>query len=407
MERVETLVVGAGQAGLATSFFLTHHEREHVVLERGRIGNTWRTERWDGFVLNTPNLATLLPGAEYDGDDPNGFAPLAEVVEYVEGYARSFGAPVREGVEITALRRFGSRYVAETPGGALEAENVVVATGAFQQPRPRVPGVASAPVELQLTTSEYRAPAQLPHGAVLVVGGGQSGCQISDELLDAGRRVILSVGRCPWFPRRYRGRDIVDWALELGMMDETVDSLPSPAARMSCNPPVSGNDGGHDCHPRWLAGRGATVVGRLEGVDGPVARFGSGVEETLAGGDAFVDELTARIDGYIASEGIDAPLPDERERGPANVADTPELDLSENGISTILWATGFRPDYAWIDLDVTDEHGWPVQDWGVSPHDGLYFVGVNWLHTRKSALLCGVGEDAGHVVSHLVGRGRT
>lgn len=404
MERVETLVVGAGQAGLATSYFLTLRGREHLVLERERVANTWRSERWDGFVLNTPNLATLLPGAEYDGDDPNGFAPLAEAIEYLEGYAQSLGAPVREGVNVTALRRSGHRYVAETEGGSYEAENVVVATGAFQQPRPRVPGAVRAPVELQLTTSEYRNPGQLPEGAVLVVGGGQSGCQISDELLSAGRRVYLSIGRCPWFPRRYRGRDIVDWALELGILDEPVDALPSPAARMGCNPPVSGNDGGHDCNPRWLAGRGATVVGRLEGVDGQVARFGPGVEESLAFGDEFVDELTAGIDGYLAEKGIEAPPPEASERGPSPIADTLELDLREHRVSTILWATGYRPAYGWIDLDVTDEYGWPAQRQGVSEHPGLYFVGVNWLHKRKSALLCGVGEDAEHVVSHLAAR---
>jgi putative flavoprotein involved in K+ transport len=187
-------------------------------------------------------------------------------------------------------------------------------------------------------------------------------------------------------------------------MDETVDSLPSPAARLACNPPVSGNGGGHDCHPRWLAGRGAVVLGRLAGVDGPLARFAPGVEETLAAGDAFVDELTTGIDRYLAGAGADAPAAEERDRGPSPLADVEEIDLREHGITTILWASGFRPDYRWIDLDVTDEYGWPVQEKGVSRHPGLYFVGVNWLHKRKSALFCGVGEDAEHVVSHLVGR---
>ena len=404
MERIETLVIGAGQAGLATSYFLTQHGREHVLLERGRIANTWRTERWDGFVLNTPNLAQLLPGAEYEGDDPDGFAPLADVIRYLEGYAGSFSAPVREHVSVTAVRRASDAYGVETESGPLEATNVVVASGAFQQARPRLPGTDTAPVELQLTTSEYRRPEQLPEGAVLIVGAGQSGCQIADELLGADRKVFLSVGTCPWFPRRYRGRDIVDWVLRLGLLDETVDSLPSPAARLGCNPPVSGNDGGHDCHPRWLAGRGATVVGRLEGIDGAVARFGRGLEETLAAGDAFVDELTSGIDSFVADSGIDAPEAEARDRGPSAVPEVPELDLREHEITAILWATGFRPSYGWIDLDVTDEYGWPVQDWGVSRHPGLCFVGVNWLHKRKSALFCGVGEDAEHVVSHLVAR---
>jgi putative flavoprotein involved in K+ transport len=177
--------------------------------------------------------------------------PLADALEYVAGYARSFGAPVHEHVDVSTLRETDGRYVLETAEGGYEASNVVIATGCFQQPRARVPGVESAPVELQLVTSEYRRPEQLPEGAVLLVGGGQSGCQIADELLASGRAVYLSAGRCAWFPRRHRGRDFLHWALEMGLLDETVDSLPSPAARLGCNPPISGNDGGHDCHPRW------------------------------------------------------------------------------------------------------------------------------------------------------------
>ena len=403
-EHIETVVVGGGQAGLAVSYFLTERGRDHVVLERGLVGNTWRTERWDGFVLNTPNLAQLLPGAEYDGDAPEAFAPLAEVIECLEGYARSFRAPVREHVNVRALRRAGERYTLEIDGAELEADNVVVATGAFQQPRPRLSGTDAAPVELQLTTSEYRRPEQLPGGAVLVVGAGQSGCQIADELLNTGRAVFLAAGSCAWLPRRYRGRDIVDWLLELGLMDEPVDLLPSPAARLACNPPVSGNDGGHDCHPRWLAGRGATVVGRLLGVDGAVARFAPGIEETLAAADAFVDEITSGIDRYVAEADIDAPEAEEQDRGPSPIVDTPALDLHEHGIATILWATGFRPDYGWIELPLADELGWPIQRDGVTEHPGLYVVGVNWLRKRKSALFCGVGEDASLVVSHLVAR---
>ncbi|HET8968211.1 MAG TPA: hypothetical protein VFN06_02145, partial [Gaiellaceae bacterium] len=264
--------------------------------------------------------------------------------------------------------------------------------------------VEAAVVE-HLTTSEYRRPEQLPDGAVLVVGGGQSGCQITDELLRSGRQVYLAIGRCGWFPRRYRGRDMLDWAADLGFLDQTVDTLPSPAARLACNPPISGNDGGHDCHPRWLGGRGAVIVGRLEGVEGSRATFARGVEETLGAGDAFASEIMGAIDEYVAGHGLVAPDAEPRETGVAHVPDTPELNLTEAGVASIIWAAGFRPDYSWIDLDVADEYGWPMQQRGVSPHDGLYFVGVNWLHKRKSALLCGVGEDAEHVVSTLVSRG--
>jgi putative flavoprotein involved in K+ transport len=404
VEHVDTIVIGAGQAGLAASYFLTELGREHLVLERGEVGETWRSSRWDGFYLNTPNWALQLPGAAYEGDEPDAFAPLADALDYVTGYAGSFGAPVREHVAVTALKRRGDVYLLETAHGAFEANNVVVATGSFQQHRARVVGVESAPVELQLVTSEYRRPEQLPEGAVLVVGGGQSGCQVSDELLASGRDVYLSAGRCAWFPRRLCGRDFLHWALELGLLDETVDSLPSPAARLGCNPPISGNDGGHDCHPRWLAGRGAVVVGRLAGVHGGVAHFEPGVEDTLAAGDQFAHAMMTRIDDFVAEHGLDTAGAEEHEPGPAPIADTPEIDLRERGITTILWASGFRPDYGWIDLDVTDEYGWPVQQRGVSVHPGLYFVGVNWLHKRKSALFCGVGEDAAHVISHLLVR---
>jgi putative flavoprotein involved in K+ transport len=404
MERVDTIVIGAGQAGLATSFWLTQNAREHLVLERGAVGETWRSRRWDGFCLNTPNWALQLPGAEYEGDEPDGFAPLAEAIAYIEDYARSFAAPVREDSAVTRLGRRGERYLVETNAGTFEASNVVVATGAFQLPRARVPGAESAPVELQLTTSEYRRPEQLPEGAVLVVGGGQSGCQIADELMQAGRAVYVAAGRCAWFPRRHRGHDFLHWAFEAGLLDETVNSLPSPAARLACNPPISGNDGGHDCHPRWLAGHGAILVGRFEGVGDGVARFAPGVEATLAAGDDFARTVVARFDAAIAERGLDAEDPEEHESGPTPIADTLEVDLHDAGIATILWASGFRPDYGWIDLEVADEYGWPVQRRGVSEHPGLYFVGVNWLHKRKSALFCGVGEDAEHLVAHLVAR---
>jgi len=403
-ERVETAIVGGGQAGLATSFFLGGLDREHVVLERGRVGETWRSERWDGFFLNTPRWTQRLPGFEYEGDDPDGFAPLVETIGDIEGYARSFAASVREGVTVTALRARDGGYALETSAGDLLASNVVLATGAFQRPTASAPGAESATVELQLHTSAYRSPAQLPDGGVLIVGSGQSGCQIADELLDAGRDVQLAVGRCPWLPRRYRGRDILRWLELTGVLDQTVADLPSPSARLACNPPVSGNDGGHDCHPRWLADRGARLTGRVARIEGSNVTVAPGLEESLAFGDAFVAEIERTIDEHIAREGLDAP-----EAGPARgpwppVVETGELDLAAAGITTILWATGFGPDYSWVDLPLVDGDGWAVQERGVTEYPGLYVVGLNWLHKRKSALFCGVGEDAEHVARHLAAR---
>ena len=402
-ERVDTVIVGAGQAGLATSSFLTQHGVEHVVLERGRVGETWRSERWDGFYLNTPNWTLQLPGGEYAGDRPDEFMPRAGIIEYLEGYAATVRAPVRENVVVERLAARDGGFTLETSGGPIDAARVVVASGAFQRPTPP-PAAAGFPAETyQLHTSRYRNPESLPDGAVLIVGSGQSGCQIGDELLAAGRRVYQAVGRCPWFPRRIRGRDVIHWALEIGLMDDRVESLPSPAARLACNPAVSGNDGGHDCNPRTLAAQGAVLLGRLEGCADGRLHCRVDLHESLAAGDAFVTGLLERIDGHIREAGLEAPeAPTEP---PAPITDPPaELDLRAEQIGTVLWATGFRPDLSWIDLPLADEQGWPRQTDGFTEYPGLAFVGLQWLRKRKSALLYGVAEDAELVASRLADR---
>ncbi|MBA2424062.1 MAG: NAD(P)-binding domain-containing protein [Actinobacteria bacterium] len=404
-ERVGTVVIGAGQAGLATSYHLTQRGHEHVVFERGRVGETWRSQRWDNFVLNTPNWAQQLPGFEYRGPEPDGFAPLAEVIAYLEDYARAFDAPVRNGVDVTYVRRSDGDYLVETSSGTVQAANVVVAGGAYQWPT-SAPLAARVPADVvQLHTSEYHRPQQLPPGGVLVVGSGQSGCQISEELLAAGRAVYLSVGRCPWLPRRYRRRELVHWLIETGLADETADNLPSPAARLTCNPPVSGNDGGHDCNPRLLARHGAILLGRVEGIEEGVVQVGGGLEKSLANGEEFVANFKRRVDEHIEATGMDVPAPEPDEPDPP-IPHLTELDLRSEGVDTILWANGFRPDHSWIEGVQTDEQGWPVHERGVSPLPGLFFVGLHWLHKRKSSLFLGVGEDAAHVVEHLESRDR-
>jgi putative flavoprotein involved in K+ transport len=403
-ERVDTVVIGAGQAGLATSSFLTQQGREHLVLERGRVGQTWRSERWDGFCLNTPNWTLALPGGEYDGAEPDAFTPRDGVVSYLEGYARAIEAPVREGVGVTSLESRDGRHVLETGDGMLEAANVVVASGAFQRPL-RSPVADALPADVvQLHSAEYRNPEQLPEGAVLVVGSGQSGCQIAEELLRAGRRVYLSVGRCPWFPRRLRGRDVLHWGIELGLMDETVDKLPSPAARLACNPTLTGNDGGHDCNPHTLGRDGAVLLGRLEGCEHGKLLLGGGLAEALAAGDEFEATIRRRLNEHIAAHGLDAPEDPPAEPAPAPPDAPRELDLGAAAIRSVLWAGGFRPDFSWISPPLVDDMGWPLQHRGVAERPGLYFVGLHWLHKRKSALLFGVGEDAEHVVAQLASR---
>jgi len=399
-ERIETIVVGAGQAGLAASYFLTQEGREHIVFERGRVGETWRSQRWDGFYLNTPNFAQRLPGFHYTGDEPEAFAPLHEVVAYLEGYASSFEAPLRETVDVVHIARHDDEFVLDTSAGAFQSRNVVIAAGAYQRPTPTSASESVPGDVFQLHTTEYRRPDQLPDGAILIAGSGQSGCQIADELLDAGRRVYLSCGHCGWFPRRYRSRELVHWLIETGLVDDTPADLPSPAARLRCNPPVSGNGGGHDCHPRWLADRGAILLGRVLGFDGSAARIGDNLDEALAWGDAFAAEFRQKVDEYVAERHLDIPVEDVI--SPGSVQSVSDLDLRRDGVSTILWANGFRPDHSWIDGVETDEQGWPFHVGGASPVPGLYFVGIHWLRTRKSSLFLGVGEDAERVVSQLV-----
>jgi putative flavoprotein involved in K+ transport len=393
-ERVETVVVGAGQAGLSTSWHLTRRGIEHVVLERGRVGQEWRQARWDSFVLNTPNWAQQLPGFAYDGPAPDAFAPLAEVIGYLVDYAASFAAPVREGVTVTALRAApGGGYRLDTDGGPVDARSVVVATGAYQRPTPSALRDAAPPDVFQQHTAEYRNPAELPDGAVLVVGSGQSGCQVAEDLLGGGRTVYLSVGDCPWVPRSHRGRDLVHWMAESGLLDQTVDTLSAPNALLACNPAVSGTEGGHDCNPLTLMTRGAVPVGRLEGFRGRRALFADDLAANIAKGIGFEVALVQGFDEHAGVSQVPAPtevpeLPDVR-----------ELDLS--GLGAIIWATGFRPDYGWIELPVLDPAGRPVHRRGLTDFPGLAFVGMHWLHKRKSSLFIGVGEDAEHVVAEL------
>jgi putative flavoprotein involved in K+ transport len=402
-EEVATVVIGAGQAGLATSYHLSRRGLEHAVLERGEIADTWRTKRWDGFYLNTPRWTQALPGHDYDGPDPDGFSSLAETIAYFDGYATAFGAPVRTGTNATGLSASAGRLRVEIKGGAIHATNVVVATGAYQRPTPTAL-VERVPEDvLQLHTTEYRRPTQLPDGAVLIVGAGQSGCQIADELLQAGRSVYLSVGRCPWVPRRYRGRELVHWLVDTDFLEQTVDTLPSPAARLVCNPPVSGNDGGHDCHPRWLEVRGATLLGRLAGIDGQLISIAPDLDASLALGDEFVADFLRGLEEYIAASGIDVPEAEPPVEPRSHDEPIRRLDLRDADIGTIVWANGYRPDFSWIEFPLFDEHGWPLQQRGVTAVPGLYFVGLHWLYKRKSSLLLGVGEDAEHIVGHIAG----
>jgi putative flavoprotein involved in K+ transport len=401
----DCVVIGAGQAGLSASYHLRRLGVDHVVLERGAVGETWRTARWDSFCLNTPNWCTRLPGLDPPGE-PDAFAPLEDVIATLTDYADRIRAPVRRG-EVTALRVNRGSFELTQEGDSLLARSVVVATGAFQRPTAH-PAAAEVPAGIRhLHTVAYRNPGALPDGGVLVVGSGQSGCEIAQELLEAGRSVHLAVGRCGWAPRRYRGRELMRWMVDVGAMDETSEVLPTPKARFAGNVAVSGSQGGRDCNPLVLQAMGARLYGRFLGFDGGRAVFRADLDENLEFGATFERDWCRRFDDYASAGGLDLPEHPTPLPGAVDAAST-ELALDREGVATVLWAGGFRPAFQWIGVPVFDELGFPRTRRGVTEVPGLTFVGLPWLYTRKSPLLLGVGDDAAHVAdavaAHLDGR---
>jgi putative flavoprotein involved in K+ transport len=400
-----TIVIGAGQAGLATSWHLTQRGLEHIVLERGRVAETWRSHRWDSFRLLIPNWLCQLPGFRYTGANPDGFMYKDEIVQFFESYAASFAPPVREGVAVTELRRgpHGDWEILTTEGTTFGASNVVVATGAYQ--RPFIPGLAEwiDPEIVQLHADSYRNPAQLPDGAVVVVGGGSSGGQIAADLARSGRQVYLALGRCTWLPRRYRGRDITGWNDATGFSAQPVQALEDPRARLKCLPMLAGTDTGEDMTPRTLRVEGIVLTGRLVGADGRRLCFADDLAATLAAGDEFMSRITTRIDAYIAANGLAAPPDNARITPATDVPETSprELDLAATGVTAIVWATGYRMGFDWIRDAPIDEQGFPVHEGGIAGEPGLYFVGLPWLNTRGSSFIIGVGGDAEKIVSYL------
>jgi putative flavoprotein involved in K+ transport len=402
-ERLGVVVVGAGQAGLAVSCELARAGVPHAVLEKGRVGETWRG-RWDSFCLVTPNWSVQLPDHPYDGDDPDGFMPRDEIVAYLERYASAVQAPVREGVDVTALRPGGGGGLTlDTSHGVLEAETVVLTTGAYQRPH-RPAAAASLPADLlQIDAEDYRNPADLPEGRVLVVGSGQSGCQIAEELHHAGRDVYLACGRAPWASRRIGERDLVWWVLETGFLDAPVSSLPDPRARLAANVLATGHGGGRDLHLRTLRRTGVTLLGRLLGAEGRRARFAPDLAASVAWGDERRGQLMNLVRKLVAERGL--PEPEIAEPEPLDCRTPEELDLSDFG--AVVFTSGFRPDYeSWVHCPgAFDDLGFPVQEDGASTVvDGLYFVGVHFLRKRKSSIFLGVAEDAAIVAGKIATR---
>ena len=410
MREPEVIIIGAGQGGLCTSYFLSDHGIDHAVLERGGLGDSWSKRRWDSFTLVTPNWTIRLPGAEYRGPDPDGFMRRDDFAAYLVRWAGRFDCPVRTGVTATGLGQGGNRRLrVDTADGPLEAPAVVVATGTMQTPRRPALAEFISPRLRQLDAETYRNPGDLAPGAVLVVGSGQTGGQIAYELRLSGRRVLLSAGGAMRVPRRYRGRDCVAWLAELGFFDRTPDMLESPAHRFQAEVQVSGRDGGRTLGLHRLHREGVELLGRLTAADGEKMRFAEDLRNNMENADRFSRTFQERVDAFVERNGIDAPLPTDEEldgeppEGHSSVPRRPAIDLRDENVTAIVWATGFSYDFSWIDFPVRDEMGYPVTDRGATSVPGLYFMGLNWMVTRKSGLLYGVGEDARHVAAHIAG----
>jgi putative flavoprotein involved in K+ transport len=400
-----TIVVGAGQAGLAVSHELTTLGLDHTVLERGKVANTWRG-RWDTFCLVTPNWTVQLPEGSYDGADPDGYMPRDEVVAHLERYARSFSAPVREGVEVRSLVLASDGFILGTSEGELRARTVVLTTGAYQKPhRPKGAEGFSGHVQV-IDAEQYRNPDGLARGSVLIVGSGQTGCQLAEELHEAGREVFLACGRAPWVPRRVGGRDIAHWVKETGFFDQPRTALPTPEARLIANQQTTGHGGGHDLHYRTLREKGVTLLGRLKSVGGGRVRFAGDLGESVAFGDARYAQFRKMVQETCARNGFMPPDMPDPEPFDASAPDSLPLDR----FGAVIFTSGYRPDFAsWVRIPgVFDEMGFPVEQDGASlAAPGLFFCGVHFMRKRKSALLIGVGEDAAIVARAIAARAQS
>lgn len=402
VEKIEALVIGAGQAGVAMSEHLGNNGIPHLVLERDRIAERWRTGRWDSLVANGPAWHDRFPGMEFPEDGPDDFPTKDRVADYFVAYAEKIDAPIRCGVEVKEVRRNADRpgFRVETSDGVIDATYVVAATGPFQHSV--IPTVIPKNANVtQLHSSGYRNPAQLPEGSVLVVGAGSSGTQIADELLAAGRQVYLSVGPHDRPPRNYRGRDFVWWLGVLGKWD----SEPAATNTAHVTIAVSGANGGHTVDFRKLAVRGMNLVGMTSSYNDGVLEFAPDLKDNIAKGDANYLSLLDEADAYVARNDIDLPEePDARiiDPDPECVTDPIlALDLAEAGITSVIWATGFSVDFSWLKVDAFDEDGRPKHQRGVSSERGIYFLGLPWLSQRGSSFIWGVWHDAKHLADHI------
>jgi putative flavoprotein involved in K+ transport len=397
------LVIGGGQAGLSVSYYLSQAGIDHLVVEKNTLTHTWRQQRWDAFCLVTPNWQCALPGYPYLGDDPHGFMKKHEIIDYLDGFIAHVDAPAIEHAEVKRVKqRDDGLYSIVTTQGDFTADQVVVASGGYHTPIvPRLAERLPASI-VQLQSSAYRNPQALPEGAVMVVGTGQSGAQIAEDLHLAGRKVVLAVGEAPRCARFYRGRDVVDWLADMQYYDMPVEKHPlREGVRDNTNHYVTGRDGGRDIDLRKFAAEGMELYGRLDDLRDGQFHFAPTLAANLDAADDTYNRINAGIDGFIEKHGIDAPAGEVYEPVWRPGEERTTLDLHASGISAIVWCIGFTPDFSWLDAPVFNGRGYPAHTRGITPIDGLYFVGLPWLHTWGSGRFSGVARDAEFVVQAI------
>jgi putative flavoprotein involved in K+ transport len=401
----EFIIIGAGQAGLSLSWHLRDAGIDHIVLERAERFHAWKHQRWDSFCLVTPNWQCRLPGYDYAGTDTHGFMVKTEIIDFVEGFANSFNPPIREGVEVLSLSKTADGFALQTSAGPFTARGVCIATGGYHTPiTPRMAERLPASV-VQLHANEYRNPAQLPPGAILVVGTGQSGCQIAEDLHLAGRTVHLATGTAPRVSRFYRGRDVVDWLQDMGHYDLAITDHPmQEGVRGKANHYVTGRDGGRDIDLRKFAREGMRLHGHLAAIDGETIIFANDLKQNLDSADAVNERIKDSIDAYIARENISGAPPEPRYtplwQPPAE--EDPPLDLAAENITGLIWCVGYHPDFTWVHVPVFTGRGAPTHQRGVTAVPGLYFLGLPWLHTWGSGRFAAIARDAAHLATHII-----
>jgi putative flavoprotein involved in K+ transport len=401
------IIVGGGQAGLSMSYCLKERNVDHIIFEKNKIGHSWRDRRWDSFCLVTPNWQCQLPGYPYAGKDPNGFMQRDRIVEYIEDYARSFSPPIKEGVEVLKVSKNHALNLFEisTSIGNYTADQVVIAVGGYHTPK--LPKIAERLPEsvIQLHSSEYKTPETLPDRAVLVIGTGQSGCQIAEDLHLAGKKVHLCVGSAPRSPRRYRGKDVVDWLDQMGYYDLAIDQHPQKEkVRSKANHYVTGRDGGREIDLRQFAIEGMQLHGRLKSIHKTKLEFFDDLAQNLDGADAVAESIKKTIDGFIANHQIEAPtdIPYQPVWKPLGFIS--EIDCEAENIGTAIWCTGYLTDFSWIEIPLFDGKGYPGHKRGVTDVSGCYFIGLPWLYTWGSGRFSGIARDASYLADSIVAR---